>query len=110
MQDKTSTVNQLSGSIGLRIHPGKSKMLRIKTEDTQAITVGGKSLEVVEKFMYLGRVIDHSGGTAAAVRAQISFSRERILARLASCRRRLACPGLKLSTMAPWTWVASCSS
>ncbi|KAK3787775.1 hypothetical protein RRG08_010724 [Elysia crispata] len=65
MQDKTSTVNQLSGSIGLRIHPGKSKMLKIKTEDSQAITVGGKPLEVVENFTYLGRVIDHSGGTAA---------------------------------------------
>ena len=67
MQDMTSTVNQLSGSIGLRIHPGQSKMLKIKTEDTQAITVGGKPLEFVENFTYLGSVIDHSGGTAADV-------------------------------------------
>ncbi|KAK3770229.1 hypothetical protein RRG08_064339 [Elysia crispata] len=40
-------------------------MHKIKTEDTQAITVGGKSLEVVENFTYLGSAIDHSGGTAA---------------------------------------------
>ncbi|KAK3775658.1 hypothetical protein RRG08_049838 [Elysia crispata] len=75
MQDKTSTVNQLSGSIGLRIHPGKSKMLKIKTEDTQAITVGGKPLEVVENFTYLGSVIDHSGGTAADVRSRVAKAR-----------------------------------
>ena len=75
MQDKTSTVNQLSGSIGLRIHPGKSKMLKIKTEDSQAITVGGKPLEVVEKFTYPGRVIDHSGGTAADVSSRVAKAR-----------------------------------
>ena len=75
MQDKTSTVKQLSGSIGLRIHPGKSKMLKIKTEDTQAITVGGKPLEVVENFSYLGSVIDHSGGTAADVRSRVAKAR-----------------------------------
>ena len=75
MQDKTSTVNQLSGSIGLRIHPGKSKMLKIKTEDIQAITVGGKPLEVVENFTYLGSVIDHSGGTAADVRSRVAQAR-----------------------------------
>ena len=75
MQDKTSTVNQLSGSIGLRIHPGKSKMLKIKTENIQAITVGGKPLEVVENFTYLGSVIDHSGGTAADVRSRVAQAR-----------------------------------
>ena len=75
MQDKTSTVNQLSGSIGLRIHPGKSKMLKIKTEDIQAITVGGKPLEVVENFTYLGSVIDHSGGTAADVSSRVAQAR-----------------------------------
>ncbi|KAK3740236.1 hypothetical protein RRG08_054257 [Elysia crispata] len=75
MQDKTSTANQLSGSIGLRINPAKSKMLKIKTEDTQAITVGGKPLEVVENFTYLGSVIDHSGGTAADVRSRVAKAR-----------------------------------
>ena len=75
MQDKTSTVNQLSGSIGLCIHPGESKMLKIKTEDIQAITVGGKPLEVVENFTYLGSVIDHSGGTAADVRSRVAQAR-----------------------------------
>ena len=75
MQDKTSTVNQLSGSIGLRIHPGKPKILKIKTEDTQAITVGGKPLEVVENFTYLGSVIDHSVGTAADVRSRVAKAR-----------------------------------
>ncbi|KAK3770541.1 hypothetical protein RRG08_059696 [Elysia crispata] len=75
MQDKTSTVNQLSGSIGLRIHPGKSKMLKIKTEDTQAKAVGGKPLKVVEKFMYLGSVIDHSGGTAGEGRSRVAKAR-----------------------------------
>ncbi|KAK3760603.1 hypothetical protein RRG08_028252 [Elysia crispata] len=75
MQDKTSTANQLSGSIGLRIHPRKSKMLKIKTVDTQAITVGGKPLEVVENFTYLGSVIDHSGGMAADVRSRVAKAR-----------------------------------
>ncbi|KAK3757375.1 hypothetical protein RRG08_058232 [Elysia crispata] len=50
-------------------------MLKIKTEDTQAITVGGKPLEVVENFTYLGSVIDHSGGTAADVRSRVAKAR-----------------------------------
>ena len=46
MQSKTSNLSQISGSIGLKIHPGKSKILKINTSKEVQITVDNKPLEV----------------------------------------------------------------
>ena len=71
MQAKTSVLNSLSGTVGLRIHPGKSKVLRIGAHSNDQVTVDGKVLENVESFCYLGSIIDKDGGTEAEIKSRI---------------------------------------
>ncbi|VDO91033.1 unnamed protein product [Schistosoma margrebowiei] len=49
-QMKTNSVAETSASVDHNIHKGKSKMLKHNTENTQSITLDGKTLEDVESF------------------------------------------------------------
>ena len=71
MQAKTSVLNSMSESVGLRIHPGKSKVLRIGAPQREEVVIGGRALEDVESFCYLGSKIDREGGTEAEVKSRI---------------------------------------
>ena len=71
MQAKTSILNSLSESVGLRIHPGKSKVLRTDAQRKGQVTVDGNALEDVETFCYLGSIIDREGGTGAEIKSRI---------------------------------------
>ena len=75
MQRKTNELNKISQKVGLRIHAGKTKVL--KTEDTinGPITLENTPLEYVESFTYLGSIIDRQGGTDADVVARIAKAR-----------------------------------
>jgi hypothetical protein len=75
MQNKTTDLSTLSKSIGLRIHPGKSKVLKVKTTATEPILVENRPLDVVDNFTYLGSVVDDKGGTAADIKARIGKAR-----------------------------------
>ena len=44
MQQKTTELENTARSIGLRIHPGKSKVIKDKTDSTAPIQVEGKNL------------------------------------------------------------------
>ena len=44
MQRKTTELENTAKSIGLRIHPGKSKVMKLKTNSTANITVENKIL------------------------------------------------------------------
>ena len=55
MQAKTTALHNLSTSIGLLIHPAKSKLLRIGTH--RKIKVDEQELEGVESFCYPGSTI-----------------------------------------------------
>ena len=71
MQAKTTAISDLSESIGLRIHPEKSKVLRIGSQQAEPIKVRGQPLEDVDSFCYLGSKIDTEGGTGAEVKARV---------------------------------------
>ena len=71
MQAKTSILNSLSESVGLRIHTGKSKVLRTDAQRKVQVTIEGKALEDVETFCYLGSIIDREGGTGAEIKSRI---------------------------------------
>ena len=59
MQEKTSTVANDSGRLGLKVHRFKSKVLKNKTAvNTTPIRVEGDDLEEVANFLYLGSVVD----------------------------------------------------
>ncbi|VDO56431.1 unnamed protein product [Schistosoma margrebowiei] len=55
MQTKTVSVAAVSVSVGLNIHKGKTKVLKFKMENSNPITLDGKTLEDVKSFTYLGK-------------------------------------------------------
>ena len=75
MQDKTIELAAASLQVGLNIHKGKTKVLRINAASTDPVTLEGNALEEVETFTYLGSVINKRGGTDADVRARIGKAR-----------------------------------
>lgn len=75
LQSKTTILEQLSASVGLHIHPGKSKVLRICSSSKEPITAKNRELEEVSTFTYLGSIVDELGGTDADVKVRISKAR-----------------------------------
>ena len=76
MQDKTAAMTMVSENIGLRIHPGKTKTIRVKSTSQIPIQVNEKPLEEVDSFTYLGSIIDKKGGVTADIRARIGKARQ----------------------------------
>ena len=75
MQSKTDTLDEISKSIGLNIHAGKSKILTSERDTIERVTLKNTPLEIVESFTYLGSIIDGKGGTEADVRTRIGKAR-----------------------------------
>ncbi|VDP23780.1 unnamed protein product [Schistosoma margrebowiei] len=75
MQIKIASVASVSASVGLSIHKGKTKVLKFKAENSNPITLDGKTLEDVESFIYHGSIIDEQGGSDADVKARIGKAR-----------------------------------
>lgn len=75
MQEKTNTVAENSLRIGLNIHKGKTKVLKVDAADTAPIKLEDEALEEVESFTYLGSIFDKQGGTDADVRVRIGKAR-----------------------------------
>ena len=71
IQHKTDTLSQSSTCIGLNIHRGKSKILRVNAVSDTPVMLAGQALEDVECFTYLGSIVDKQGGTDADVRTRI---------------------------------------
>ena len=79
MQEKTNRLAETSSQVGLNIHEGKTKSMRINTSSTQPIILGDTRLEEVESFTYLGSTISSEGGTDADVKARIGKARTSFL-------------------------------
>ncbi len=75
MQEKTSDLSSVSAQLGLRIHEGKTKILKIQATSTEPVKLRGKPLEEVESFTYLLSIIDNQAGTDADVKAKIGKAR-----------------------------------
>ena len=75
IQDKTTRLGSSSNQVGLIIHPGKTKLIKINTLSTAPVSLDGSDLEEVEEFTYLGSKIDRLGGTDADVKARIGKAR-----------------------------------
>ena len=57
--------------LGLNIHKGKSKDLKVNTASTNPVMLGKCSLGEVESFTYLGSSVDKQRGTGADVKIRI---------------------------------------
>ena len=74
MQEKTTVLADTSTKVGLKIHKGKTKILKINTSE-DPVMLFGNGLEEVEAFTYLGSILDKQGGTDADVQARIGKAR-----------------------------------
>ena len=79
MQEKTSTVSGNSAKLGLNIHRGKSKVLKVNALSENPIKLADEALEEVESFIYLGNIVNGQGGTDADVRTRIGKARAAFL-------------------------------
>ena len=75
MQDKTSAVAEYSRQVGLNIHRGKTKTMRVHTNNQMPISLEGEALEEVDNFNYLSSIMDKQGGTDTDVKVRIGKAR-----------------------------------
>ena len=75
IQEKTSNLNRESQKIGLKIHEGKTKVVRINAQNNKQLYIENESLEDVNEFTYLGSIIDKTGGTDKDVKKRIQKAR-----------------------------------
>ena len=75
MKDKTQELVRISQSTGLKVHPGKTKVLKINTNVDEDIKINEEPIEEVTSFTYLGSIIDGTGGATADVKARIGKAR-----------------------------------
>nr|KAG5701322.1 hypothetical protein BaRGS_006096 [Batillaria attramentaria] len=75
MQEKTSMTAENSAHVGLNIHKGKAKVLKINA----AAMLEGEALEEVENFTYLGSIVDTQGGINADVEVRTGKARSAFL-------------------------------
>ena len=68
-------MSEHSARLGLNIHRGKSKSLKVNSTITVSVTLGVEAIEEVNHFTHLGRVVDTPGGTKADVKARIGKAR-----------------------------------
>ena len=66
MQDNTTTFAAASPQVGLNIHKGKMKIIRMNATSAELIALVDRRLEEVQSFTYLESIIDKEGGTEAA--------------------------------------------
>ena len=76
MQAKVDKMHAFSGSVGLRIHPGKTQVMRVRSSSVEPIRLGQEALEDVDSFTYLGSIIDTKGGVTADIKARIGKARQ----------------------------------
>ncbi|CAG9129638.1 unnamed protein product [Plutella xylostella] len=75
LQSKIDDLAREAEKDGLRINCSKTKEMRLNTSDDCAVHVNGEAVERVNKFTYLGSVVDPHGGTEADIDARINKAR-----------------------------------
>ena len=75
MQNKTELLDTISQQIGLNIHRGKTKVMRINANNREPITLGRETLQEVDSFTYLGSIINGEGGTEEDIKIRIQKAR-----------------------------------
>lgn len=72
MQKKTEKLSKEAKKIGLSINTKKTKIIKINTEREMGIFVEEEEIESVQKFCYLGSILDKNGRIEEEVNARIN--------------------------------------
>jgi len=72
MMDFTAKVQAEPATVGLRINADKTKVMVIGVKgQTQAVLVGGKPVEEVSEFCYLGSIITRNGSCVKDIKIRL---------------------------------------
>ncbi|KAI0231053.1 hypothetical protein LSAT2_018566 [Lamellibrachia satsuma] len=75
IQRKSDELARNAEKIGLQIDINKTKMLRNNSETADLITIGGKDIEEVTEFTYLGAKVSTDGNSESEIKARIRKAR-----------------------------------
>ena len=75
MQEKVNALGTTSQRVGLKINKEKTEVMRTNNKQEAPVTIGGRHVNDVEEFVYLGSKISKSGGTEEDIRARINKAR-----------------------------------
>ena len=75
IQDKCNDLDRNSQKIRLKIHPGKTKIMRARATSKKPVTIKGKDVEDVESFTYLGSKVTSDGDCEVEVKARLTKAR-----------------------------------
>ena len=71
IQRKSDELARNAGKIGLQINTNKTKMLRNNSQTADPITIGGRDIEEVTEFTYLGVKVSTDGNSESEIKARI---------------------------------------
>ena len=75
LQRKSDELARNAEKIGLQININKTKMLRNNSQTVDPITIGGKDIEEVTEFTYLGAKVSTDGNSESEIKARIRKAR-----------------------------------
>ena len=75
LDDLNSELARNAGKIGLQININKTKMLRNNSQTANPITIGGRDIEEVTEFTYLGAKVSTDGNSESEIKARIRKAR-----------------------------------
>ena len=71
MQTKLNKIAEVSSKVGLKINTKKTKFITVNGNGNPEIQINNQSIEKVDKFCYLGSVINEKGGTDEDIKMRI---------------------------------------
>jgi len=71
MQGKLSALQETAEQVGLKISGEKTKLLRTNNKQENPLALKEDNIEDVQEFVYLGSIINNSGGTDEDIRSRI---------------------------------------
>ena len=74
IQEKTTKIEQVAKSVGLKVNSGKTKLMKVKTKSALKTYANGAELEEVEDFKYLGSYISSNGSNEKEIATRIAMA------------------------------------
>ena len=75
MQEQTDNLRMVAMKTGLEINTDKTKTMRANTNNKDALRLREENIEDVNKFTYLGSVVNKTGGTDDDIKSRIAKAR-----------------------------------
>ena len=75
-QEKVTALSETGKRVGLRINHQKTKILKINHKQDGDVKLENQNIDQIDKFIYLGSVVNESGGTDEDIKRRIGLARQ----------------------------------